>query len=75
MTALVSRAKANEAWRDAGVLFVDFSNGPQLRNKYLHGSQANAEGEDAHFRIYLIALRLILALVVKMNDDFCLAAQ
>lgn len=54
---------------------VDFSNGPQLRNKYLHGSQANADGEDAHFRIYLIALRLILALVVKMNDDFCLAAQ
>jgi hypothetical protein len=37
-------------------------------------SQANADGEDAHFRIYLIALRLILTLVVKMNDDFCLAA-
>jgi hypothetical protein len=36
--------------------------------------QANADGEDAHFRIYLIALRLVVALVVKRNDDFCLVA-
>lgn len=53
---------------------VDFSNGPELRNKYLHGSQANADGEDSHFRAYLTALRLIIALVIKINDDFCLAA-
>jgi hypothetical protein len=53
---------------------VDFSNGPELRNKYLHGSQANAEGEDAHFHTYMTALRLTVALVIKMNDDFCLAA-
>jgi hypothetical protein len=53
---------------------VDFSNGPKLRNKYLHGSQVNNEGEDAHFHTYVTALRLTVALVVKMNDDFCLAA-
>ena len=53
---------------------ADFSNGPELRNKYLHGSQVNAEGEDAHFHTYMIALRLTVALVIKMNDDFCLAA-
>lgn len=53
---------------------VDFSNGPQLRNNYLHGSQVNDEGEDAHYRTYIIALRLTVALVIKMNDDFCLAA-
>ena len=53
---------------------VDFSNGPELRNKYLHGSQANAEGEDAHFRTYITALRLTIALIIKLNDDFCLAA-
>lgn len=53
---------------------VDFSNGPELRNKYLHGSQVNAEGEDAHFHAYMTALRLTVALVIKMNDDFCLAA-
>ncbi|WP_411721002.1 hypothetical protein [Mycetocola sp.] len=54
---------------------VDFSNGPQLRNKYLHGSQSNVDSEDAHFETYIIALRLILALVIKINDDFCLAAS
>lgn len=53
---------------------VDFTNGPQLRNKYLHGSQANADDEDAHFRAYIIALRLTVALVIKVNDDFCLSA-
>ncbi|MEH0971558.1 hypothetical protein V6U77_10530 [Micromonospora sp. CPCC 205546] len=53
---------------------VEFSNGPELRNKYLHGSQANADGEPAHFRTYITALRLIVALVIKMNDDFCLSA-
>lgn len=51
------------------------SNGPQLRNKYLHGSQANANGEDAHFHTYITALRLIVALVIKVNDDFCLSAS
>ena len=54
---------------------VEFSNGPELRNKYLHGSQANADGEDAHFHTYITALRLTLALVIKMNDDFCLSTD
>lgn len=54
---------------------VDFSNGPELRNKYLHGSQVNGDGEDAHFHAYLIALRLMIALVIKLNDDFCLSAR
>jgi hypothetical protein len=53
---------------------AEFSNGPELRNKYLHGSQATADGEDEHFRTYITALRLIIALVIKLNDDFCLAA-
>lgn len=53
---------------------VDFSNGPELRNKYVHGSQANGAGEDAHFHAYIIALRLMLGLVIKVNDDVCLSA-
>lgn len=54
---------------------VDFSNGPELRNKYLHGSQVNAEGEDAHFQTYITALKLTIALIIKVNDDFCLSAS
>jgi hypothetical protein len=55
---------------------VDFSNGPQLRNKYTHGSQPHADdSEDAHATAYFIAMRLILALIIKLNDDLCLAAD
>lgn len=51
---------------------AEFSNGPDLRNKYLHGSQAGAGGEEQHFQTYIIALKLLVALVIKINDDFCL---
>ena len=53
----------------------EFSNGPDLRNKYLHGSQAEADDKDEHFRTYIIALKLLVALVIKMNDDFCLRSN
>lgn len=52
-----------------------YSNGPALRNKYAHGSQANEEGEDAHLNTYITVLRLLVALLIKLNDDFCLAAD
>lgn len=54
---------------------AEFSNGPELRNKYLHGSQMNADGEGAHFQTYITVLKLMIALVIKMNDDFCLSAE
>lgn len=53
---------------------VGFSNGPNLRNRYLHGSQASADSDDAHFNTYITALRLTVALVIKINDDLCLLA-
>lgn len=52
----------------------EFSNGPELRNKYVHGSQPNADGEDSHFHAYLIVVRLIIALVIKFNDDLQISA-
>ena len=54
---------------------VGFSNGPNLRNRYLHGSQAGAGSNEAHFNTYLVALRMIMALVIKMNDDLCLSVS
>jgi hypothetical protein len=51
---------------------AEFSNGPELRNKYLHGSLAAAEDEEQHFRTYITVLKLLIALVIKINDDFCL---
>lgn len=52
---------------------VGFSNGPNLRNRYLHGSQAGTDDAE-HFNTYVTALRLIVALVIKINDDFGLWA-
>ena len=52
---------------------VGFSNGPNLRNRYLHGSQAGVDSDEAHFKSYLVALRLVVALVIKINDDVCLS--
>ena len=51
---------------------AEFSNGPDLRNSYLHGSQADTDNEERHFDTYVTALKLLIALVIKINDDFCL---
>jgi hypothetical protein len=53
---------------------VDFSNGPNLRNRYQHGTQPSSDSDEAHFKSYLVALRLVVALVIKINDDLCLSA-
>lgn len=50
----------------------DSSNGHDLRNKYLHGSMSSADkaNEGKHYHTYLIVLRLMLALIIKIDDDF-----
>lgn len=53
----------------------EFSNGPELRNKYLHGAQTDAEGPGAHLGAYLAALKLTIALVIKINDEFRTASD
>jgi hypothetical protein len=50
----------------------EFSDGPDLRNKYLHGTQAGGDDERQHSSTYLAALRLLIALVIKINDEFWL---
>ncbi|WP_199434744.1 hypothetical protein [Qaidamihabitans albus] len=49
--------------------------GPDLRNRYLHGSQADGDDNAVHLQTYLIALRLLIAIVIKLNDELCLRAQ
>jgi hypothetical protein len=48
------------------------SNGYDLRNTYLHGSLSSEDKADEgkHYEAYLIALRLLIALVIKIDDDF-----
>lgn len=47
----------------------EYSDGPDLRNRYLHGSQVDGDDDKTHFQTYIIALRLIIAIVIKINDD------
>jgi hypothetical protein len=54
---------------------TQFSNGPELRNKYAHGTQSARRGSDDHYSAYLVALRLMLCLIIKINDDFRTQAE
>ncbi|MET9710957.1 hypothetical protein [Nocardiopsis alba] len=51
---------------------AEFTNGPDLRNKYMHGSNVDAANEQEHFSTYISALKLLIALVIKINDEFWL---
>lgn len=51
----------------------EFADGLDLRNKYSHGGQQVIENENEHFTNYLTLLRLLVLLIIKINDDLCLA--
>lgn len=47
-----------------------FTNGHDIRNKYLHGTSANDEKEH-HYDYYRI-LKLLVVIIIKINDDLCI---
>ncbi|MFF2795597.1 hypothetical protein [Lysinibacillus xylanilyticus] len=51
-----------------------FQNGLQLRNKYMHRRQVLLD-ERQHKQNYLIGLKLFICIVLKINEEFCLAAD
>jgi hypothetical protein len=53
-------------------LNAEYSNGLDLRNRYLHGTYDAAAGEAEYSRVYFTALKLLIALVIKINDEFWL---
>lgn len=53
----------------------EFSDGYDLRNKYLHGTNPDSSNEDAHRKAYMQLLRLTVALVLKIHDDIVLRAE
>lgn len=50
----------------------EFSNGLDLRNKYIHDSQDGESDENAHYASYIRAMELLISLVIKINDDILL---
>lgn len=49
-----------------------YSNGPKLRNLYAHGIEYLNDNEDSHYSNYIVLLRLMVLLIIKINDEFCL---
>ena len=47
-----------------------FSNGLDLRNKYVHGSKSKNDTEN--YSDYLEFLLIMVMIIIKMNDEFCL---
>jgi len=47
----------------------EFTNGLDLRNSYLHGTQANPEEIEKHEYAYFIYLKLIFLAFLKIDDD------
>ena len=50
----------------------EFSNGHDLRNIYMHAAMSKDDklDEEKHYKTYIIVLRLLIALIIKINDDF-----
>lgn len=51
-----------------------FHNGLQLRNKYIHGRQVLLD-EKQHKQNCLIGLKLFICIVLKINEEFCIATD
>ena len=52
-----------------------FTNGPALRSHYAHGSNPPVDDESAHAEAYLIFLRLLAIIILKIMDDLWLARK
>lgn len=53
---------------------IDFSNSLAIRNKYSHGNQGRLSEEEC-YRDYLKILKLIVLLMIKINEDLYLRAE
>jgi hypothetical protein len=51
----------------------EFSDGPDLRNRYAHGTNADPGDVTAHRQSYVLLLRMLVSLALKIRDDFQLS--
>ncbi len=53
----------------------EFTNGLAYRNHYAHGSSPSVDDENAHRLAYMVFLRLLIFLILKIDDDLQLACK
>lgn len=51
----------------------EFTNGLDLRNSYLHGTQANPEEMQKHEYAYFTYLKLLVLIMLKIDDDLMIS--
>lgn len=51
----------------------EFSDGPDLRNRYAHGTNADPGDVTAHRQSYVLLLRMLVSLALKIRDEFQLS--
>ena len=47
-----------------------FTNGPELRNKYAHG--VFSLNDNQHYNDYIELLKIMVLIIIKINEEFCL---
>lgn len=50
----------------------EYSNGLEIRNRYVHGIQQVSNDEEEHMHNYFTLLKLFVLLAIKVNDEFYL---
>lgn len=53
----------------------EFTNGMDLRNRYLHGTQASPDKIDQHERAYFTYLKLVVLAFLKIEDDLAISMR
>lgn len=51
----------------------EYTNGLDLRNRYLHGTQANSDEVKKHEYAYFIYLKLLVLTMLKIDDDLLIS--
>ncbi len=62
-------SKTEQAYFNYFLNKKEFTNGLDLRNSYLHGTQATSEEVEKHQYAYFVYLKLIFLALLKMDDD------
>ena len=50
---------------------AEFSDGLDLRNKYVHGTGSNIE--EVNHQNYIEILKIMILIIIKINEEFCLS--
>lgn len=66
-------SKTEQAYFNYFLNKSEFTNGLDLRNSYLHGTQANPEEIEKHQYNYLTYLKLLILTMLKIDDDLLIS--